>query len=272
MGIPIDLGLLEPFHYGKAISIREERRDSTYMAPNSLVSSRGTMNGMLTLEKVESYMVPTYEMNYRNKSGYLAIWDDIGSYIAVISPQGEIHCQRIQHGIVNGHAGAMQNMNRLVHFCPVDPKQLIFLGEEDAVNYEIHTSGVQYDGLNVGKMKDSWLMSGQTYCCLFDDRLEVRNSITNNYMTLETFRIEDISFVECCPERNMIAMAKSNECIYIYELPRRGSQIVDKQTVWIMGFEDENIQRMLWSADGKFLCIAVSYTHLDVYKRQVCRE
>lgn len=253
MGVPIDLDRRQPRFRHKPCTVVEERRNSTFMAGNSLISSRGTMNGTMKLDQARRYHLPDRAMRFTEKAGRFIIWDQSGSYIMTVSAGGEVHRKIVEGGITNS------NTNVLNDCWPFSDNRIAFLGQEDVVYFEqVEDGGVEYESLDIGKVDKVWLMLGLGYCMKIGNRLEIRDVLANNYSTQEILLLNDVLFVQCCA--NLIAIANKEDRVRIYEVPHSGGPMIQRHSIWIDCHNDnEHISQLKWSWDGAYLCIVTTH-------------
>lgn len=289
MGIPINLESLEVTRVYQAYDFDGRpglgRRRSSYTAGNSLVSSRGTMNGVLTVRKIETHQLRVgIEMNSASVEGFLVLWDKQGSQIVVISPFGDVSVYNVDGGI--------SPRNELVRVARISWNEFLFMGHSDAVYFgNAHDGGVRHDYRDVGAISTMWhIPKDDTFCCVLPDgiahvtenpRRTLRRRTSLDDENLEsrqmTHYIQDYSIIEPCPAKDALAIAKRTGEIAI---------LVDGSLRFVtgMGLTDEEgnnngnsnreqwnpndrVMKMSWSHDGRFLCI-VTTQRIFVYDEE----
>ncbi|CDO93529.1 unnamed protein product [Kluyveromyces dobzhanskii CBS 2104] len=286
MGIPINLESLEVIQtdqtYGVSGRAPPMRRGSSYTAGNSLVSSRGTMNGVLTVRKTETHELRTgVEMNSATVEGFLVLWDKQGSQIVVVSPVGDVAVYHVEGGI--------SGRDELVRVARISWNEFLFMGHWDAVYFGAGESvGIRHECWDVGPVVTMWHMQRDgTFCCVMPDgtahisedpRTTLRRRTSLDDETLQsrqmTHYIRDYAMLEACPTKNSLAIAKkSGDVAVLVDGTLRfitGLGLTEEERFASNGYHsdsDDRVMQMSWSSDGRFLCI-VTKQRIYVYDEE----
>lgn len=292
MGIPIDIDSLRVRETRPDIGIggvQMRRRNSSYTAGNNLVSSRGTMNGLLTLRRAESREMNHggEMMNSGSVEGSLVVWDKEGSQIAVVSREAGVSMYNIAGGISPG--------NELSRVAQISRNEYLFMGHSDAIYFATGEGDgdedededeegdgdgdgdvrVHFQSWNVGPITAMWYMPHQSkFCCILPDgtahvsedpRVSLRRRISIHDDTLEcrqmTHYIQDYALLDVSPTGDSLAIAKhSGEISILKDGFLRyvtGFGLTEEEAAY-RADPDEKVTKMLWSDDSRFLCIVTT--------------